>query len=416
MTPDRPNLNSFESTVSALFSRVRGHIEPGSHRMQRLLKKETLTQLQTIPTILVGGTNGKGSLCALLEQTIRDSKYKTALYTSPHLISPTERIRINGIPINEYEFVEEARRIFQFAQRSLPDATFFELMTAIAFENFVRTGVDALVCEVGLGGRLDSTNITAPTVSVLTSIGLDHTEWLGNDEESIAREKAFISRRNRPLIVGPVSNSARRGVHSATTVTGAIVHYIDEIGECQNSPVPLAQATMNAFTDATSLEILADQVIKSKVNNFWPGRFDLRFVTSVPIIFDAAHNSHSVSFFLNKAELSSSRLPHPWTLVYASLSDKDWKVSIDLLSPHFDAILFTETLNSRSVKADLLLSHACSNGVSCSLSKHTEVRKALENGLERARATGGTLFVLGSITLIGESYEHWAIPVFPSQE
>ncbi|MEY2988425.1 MAG: hypothetical protein RJB13_1946, partial [Pseudomonadota bacterium] len=192
MNPDRPDLTSFEATVAALFSRVRGHIEPGSHRMRLLLKQETLDCLQITPTVLVAGTNGKGTLCSLLEQTFRDSNLKTALYTSPHLISPTERIRINGALMNENAFINESQQAFNRAKKHLPDATFFELITAIAFEYFARNKVDVLICEVGLGGRLDSTNVTSPTVSVLTSVGLDHTEWLGKDEKSIAHEKAYI--------------------------------------------------------------------------------------------------------------------------------------------------------------------------------------------------------------------------------
>ena len=416
MNPDRPDFNSFETTVSALFSRVRGHIVPGAHRMLRLLQPETLARLSTLPTVLVAGTNGKGTTCSLLEQTFRDSKFKTGLYTSPHIVCPTERIRIGGHPIARSEFLEVSQRVFQRAQQHLADATFFELMTTIAFEYFVLVEIEILVCEVGLGGRLDSTNITSPTVSVLTSVGLDHTEWLGVDEESIAREKAFISRRNRTLVVGHTNTAARNGINSATQVTGAATRYINDCGQDVNGSIPLAEATIEEFARATGLKIPTQQVSISATKHFWPGRFDFRKVKSVSVIFDAAHNSHGVEYFLTKAHACAHKLPRPWILVYASLADKDWEKSILLLNRHFDAIYFTETQSTRSVKTDLLMSHACSIGASCSLSCHSHASKALESSLEHTRAMNGTMFVLGSITLIGESFEHWEIPVFSEQE
>lgn len=416
MTLNRPDLNSFEMTVAALFSRVRGHIEPGSHRMRRLLRSETLERLSTLPTILVGGTNGKGTLCSLIEKTLRDSNYKTALYTSPHLVSPTERIRINGIPISDSRFLLEAQSVFSQAQNHLADATFFELMTAMAFEYFCQMDVEVLVCEVGLGGRLDSTNITSPIVSVLTSVGLDHTEWLGSNEESIATEKAFISRRNRPLIIGRVSQRAKAGISAATAVTGAITHTIDSKCDKQSEVVLLAQSVIDKLSSATGFSVAPDQVSKSSANHFWPGRFDRRVVNSIPVVFDAAHNSHGILYFLNKLSANAHHFNKPWALVFASLADKDWIESINHIQDTFDAVYFTETLNPRAVKADLLMQHACSIGMSCSLSSHNEVSKALESGLEHTRAMNGTLFVLGSITLLGESFEHWAIPVFSEQD
>jgi dihydrofolate synthase/folylpolyglutamate synthase len=318
--------------------------------------------------------------------------------------------------MSENAFINESQHAFNRAKKHLPDATFFELITAIAFEYFARNKVDVLICEVGLGGRLDSTNVTSPTVSVLTSVGLDHTEWLGKDEKSIAHEKAYISRRNRTLLLGSMSAEAHEGVSAATRVTGAFTRYIGNCEQNADNSIALAQATIEEVSSSTGLAVHPSQVMESAKKHFWPGRFDRRIVNSVPVVFDAAHNSNGVTYFLKKAHLSCSHIPKPWTLVYASLADKDWKDSIVLLNQHFDAIVFTQTQSSRSVEADLLMSHACSIGVSCSLSSHNTVAKALESGLEHSRATNGTLFVLGSITLIGESFEHWEIPVLSNQE
>lgn len=415
MRLDRPDLSSFESTVAALFSRTRGQIEPGAHRMLRLLSSDDLRFLGTVPTLLVAGTNGKGTMCALLEQALRDHNFNTGLYTSPHIVSPTERVRIKGRPISDVDFIHYARCVFIQAQSHLPDATFFELMTAIAFRCFRENGVDGLVCEVGLGGRLDSTNITAPTVSILTSIGLDHTEWLGDNECSIAFEKACISRRNRPLICGPLSASAKTGVYKAVAITGANVEFVDPNSDKTQTIQPVAQAALTEFFARTGRPLFADSVRSAANHAFWPARFDLRTRNGVPILFDAAHNSHGVKHFLSTCRQDQSQLPRPWTLVYATLSDKDWQRSLELLLEHFHEVILTKTQSTRAVPTELLQQYACSLQTTCSLSSYQNVPSALQRGLEIAHRSKGTLFVLGSITLIGESFETLNFPVFPEQ-
>ena len=155
---------------------------------------------EKLRAIHVAGTNGKGSTSHLIAAVLQAAGYKVGLYTSPHLVSLTERIRINGVPISEHEvaqFVEANRVFLDEAQPS-----FFETMTAMAFAYFVAQEVDVAVVETGLGGRLDSTNVLTPILSVITNIGLDHTEFLGNTLPKIAREKAGIIKPGVPCVIG----------------------------------------------------------------------------------------------------------------------------------------------------------------------------------------------------------------------
>ncbi|MEN9528176.1 MAG: hypothetical protein RI932_49, partial [Pseudomonadota bacterium] len=302
MTLDLPDFCSFENTISALFSRVRGHIEPGAHRMQRLVSEETLEQLARIPTILVAGTNGKGTVCALLEQYFRDSGSSTALYTSPHLVSPTERIRLCGIPISEDNFLASARKVFEAAKVRLPDATFFELMTALAFEVIIDAQPDIFVCEVGLGGKLDSTNALSPCVSVLTSVGLDHTEWLGPTETDIAFEKSFVSRRNRAFVVGELSEEARQGLKKALAITGARSVFVAPTADPTRVSEALARTALIEFAREGGCEFSEAIFDHSCRRAFWPGRMDVRQVSGVRVMLDAAHNAHGVRYLIKQMQ------------------------------------------------------------------------------------------------------------------
>lgn len=419
MSLEKPDFDSFESTIQALFSRVRGHIEPGSHRMQKLLSSDVFAKLNSIPTILVGGTNGKGTTCALLEKTLRSSGFRTALYTSPHLVEPTERIRLNGKPIERNEFLRFAERSFFAAQQRLPDATFFELMTSLAFECVAENKPDIFVCEVGLGGRLDSTNVLSPTISVLTSVGLDHTEWLGDTEEKIAFEKSFISRRNRPFIVGPVSDAARNGIHKAIALTGAQLRFVDSKIESDalrisSHALSLCHEICEQLKHVTNIEISKEQIFSAAQDVHWPGRFDIRRIRNTSVILDGAHNSHGVRFFLDEITRRPDLIaaPKPWTVVYASLQDKDWHECLNLLIPRADNLILTQTRSARAVSAEEMLKWISEVKSKIQPLLMSYCPDALNRALQMACQQNGTLLILGSLTLVGEAMEHLNLPVF----
>jgi dihydrofolate synthase/folylpolyglutamate synthase len=386
--------------------------------MLQLVRAETLAGLRRVPTCLVAGTNGKGSLCALLEHTFRSCGLKTALYTSPHLVSPTERIRFNGIPVSEQRLLLTAKRVFEFAKERLPDATFFELMTAIAFELVSAEKVDVFVCEVGLGGRLDSTNVLSPQISVLTSVGLDHMEWLGESEEKIGFEKSLISRRNRPFVVGPCSNEAKSGILSALKITGADATFIAD-DEMQRSHsdwlLNIGSETVKRWNEGGLPRVEPDALLKASRNYFWPGRFDLRHVQGRPVLLDAAHNSHAVEYFLKHCRNADwkEKLPRPWILLYATLSDKDWKVCLEKLHPVFDEIHLTQTRSPRAVHPSELLNYTLTFSPSIHVLSQENSLEAIDGALSRVKDSRGSMFVLGSLTLLGEVMEDLSIPVFP---
>ncbi len=419
MSLEKPDFSSFEATISALFSRVRGHIEPGAHRMQSLLPPEIIAQLRTIPTILVGGTNGKGTTCALLEKTFRNAGLKTALYTSPHLVCPTERVRINGRPISREDFLSYAKMSFSRAQSVLPDATFFELITSLAFQLIADKKPDVFICEVGLGGRLDSTNILSPQVSVVTGIGLDHTEWLGPTEEHIAYEKAFISRRNRPLIVGSLSPEAQTGLKRATCITGAKVFYSSAAkgtmaSENLERSISLCQNVLQQLKSEIGIQLPAEDVSRAAREMHWPGRFDLRIKNGRPLLLDAAHNPDGLRFFLKECEVRPEiqALPRPHVFVYASLADKNWHECLQLLSASAQSLILTQTRSQRAVPSEVLLTYTQQLEAKPECAAFGSSAEALDHAVQVAKTHNGSVFILGSLTLVGEAMEHFALPVF----
>lgn len=178
--------------------------------------------------ITVAGTNGKGSVCALLQALLEASGYRVGCYTSPHLVRFNERIRIDGADARDDEICAAFERVE--AGRDGISLTFFEFGTLAAFDLFKRSGVDVWILEVGLGGRLDATNVVDADVSVVTSVGIDHVEWLGEDRDAVGREKAGIARRGRPLVVG--DRTPPRGLIEAAADVGAGVIRIGEAFDC----------------------------------------------------------------------------------------------------------------------------------------------------------------------------------------
>lgn len=184
--------------LESLHPKGQAGIELGLERIQRV--KAALGQTQHCPVIIVGGTNGKGSTCAYLENIIDRAGYKVGCYTSPHLLAYNERVRLNGKPVSDEALCAAFARVETARQQVAAALTYFEFGTLAAWEVFAAAGVEAAVLEVGLGGRLDAVNAYEPDVSIVTTIALDHTDWLGPDRESIGFEKAGIYRAGKPAL------------------------------------------------------------------------------------------------------------------------------------------------------------------------------------------------------------------------
>jgi dihydrofolate synthase/folylpolyglutamate synthase len=213
---------------------------------------------ERVPAVHVAGTKGKGSTCAFTERILRAAGFRTGLFTSPHLVRPTERIRVNGEPITPEALASLVTRL-----RPLLDThresehgklTFFEVFTTLAFQHFVEVAADVLVVEVGMGGRLDATNVLMPVVTAITAVGLDHQAALGNTLDSIAREKAGIIKPHRPLVLAPQSPTAREVIHDVARAHEAPVYEVGNAIQAERIGIREGREWCSLRGDACRLE------------------------------------------------------------------------------------------------------------------------------------------------------------------
>ncbi|MBI3604457.1 MAG: bifunctional folylpolyglutamate synthase/dihydrofolate synthase [Nitrospirae bacterium] len=370
---------TYPETLQYLFQLQKRGIKPGLSAMVDLLA-DVGNPHHSFETIHVGGTNGKGSACAFLSSCLRSSGYKAGLYTSPHLVDFTERIVVNSVPISQSDVVRLAGLIRNSISHPV---TFFEFTTALAFLYFMEQEVDIAVIEVGLGGRLDSTNVISPLAVIITHIDFDHQEFLGNTLLEIAGEKAGIIKKNIPVISG-VSHVELRELIFKTA--GSLEAPLFQMGaDFASEPVD-APFRSNAFhyrgMDAhyrnlstpllgehqagnASLAIAALEVIRKKgffsgeksiraglLNVHWPGRIEV--IQENPlIILDGAHNpsgARTLSGFLHRIEAPGRRF-----LVLGIMKDKDIEAIGQTLFPWADEIILTQAGFQRAASPRELL-------------------------------------------------------------
>lgn len=301
------------------------------------------------PCIHVGGTNGKGSTCAFIVSELRARGLRVGLYTSPHLVSPCERITVNDVPIGEEAFAEWVTVLRPHIERS--GASFFEAVTAIAFADLAARGVDIAVIEVGLGGRLDATNVITPLVSVVTKIALEHTDYLGTDVKGIAREKAGIAKRGVPFVTGEPDPELRAELRAEAERRGAApVVLVDTT----RHPTPGTQLGLrgphqlsNAWVAVGALKQipataglpeglpLGEEIPASFGDAYIPARFDVRGQW----IFDVAHNPDGMRVLVDA--LRSHQAPRPLHALVGIRTDKDWRPMLALLAPAVDRLVLT---------------------------------------------------------------------------
>jgi dihydrofolate synthase/folylpolyglutamate synthase len=259
------------------------------------------------PVIHLAGTNGKGSVAAMLESILRLGGCRTGLYTSPHLVRLGERVQVDRVLLTEREIVDFTAELAPLAQKLAergPDEhpTFFEFMTAMAFLKFYRAKVDVAIVETGLGGRLDATNIVQPEVVVITSIGLDHMEFLGNSLAEIAREKAGIIKAGRPVVLGRLPGPAEQVIREVAREKSAPLHSVREIFGEDSSAYPATNLEgeyqrWNAATATVTARLLADRfklddaiMVRGLRQVTWSGRWQRTMIGGRTLILDASHN------------------------------------------------------------------------------------------------------------------------------
>lgn len=381
----------------------------------------------------VAGTNGKGSTSHLIAAVLQAAGYKVGLFTSPHLISLTERIRINGQPIPEAEvadFIEQNRAFLDELQPS-----FFETMTALAFAYFMKEQVDIAVVEVGLGGRLDSTNVLTPLLSVITNIGFDHTEFLGNTLPKIAREKAGIIKPNIPVVIGEthpqtmnvfLDRARECGIlGDGLETTDCRIWFADQCGymrsrrlrEAPDCELKGLYQEKNLQTAFVALQVLRNYVItglrdygitKEAIKEGFShvcsltglrGRWEILSMKPL-IICDTGHNSHGLQYVAK--QLKELTNPHIW-IIFGMVNDKDTDVVMRLLPGAASAekgkyhYIFTTPNTQRARTAEEMLALWGKEGLAIN-----DPKEAIDYALKNADETDA-IFIGGSNYLVGEA-------------
>lgn len=278
----------------------------GIDRMQLLAERLDHPE-RAFPVIHIAGTNGKGSVAAMVESILRHGNLRTGLFTSPHLVRQGERIQVDREILHEERIVEYTRELKPVADdmaRANPDdhPSFFEFMTAMAFLHFAREKVDVGVIEVGLGGRLDASNVVRPEITAITSIGLDHCDILGDTIEKVAREKAGIIKPGVPVVLGPVPDDAEAVIRSACRERGSsLVTVEDRFGlDLESYPrtalegdyqrINAGTATLICENIGPAISVTEEEMSGGLTSVVWPGRWQRLSVGGRTVILDAAHN------------------------------------------------------------------------------------------------------------------------------
>lgn len=369
---------------------------------------------EALRTIHVAGTNGKGSTSHLIAAALQASGLRVGLFTSPHLVSLTERIRINGMPIPEEEVASWVTRHRAFLDEIQP--SFFETMTALAFDYFVQQKVDIAVVEVGLGGRLDSTNVLTPLLSIITNIGLDHTEFLGNTLAKIAREKAGIIKPRVPVVIGETHPQTINIFMERAQACESEIYFADQCEylrrtrlryapECELKGLYQEHNLQTAFVALRALGVQISAIKEGFAHvcsmTGLRGRWEI--LKERPLtICDTGHNSHGLQYVAR--QLKELQAPNIW-IVFGMVNDKDTDVVMRLLPQgeryHY---IFTTPDTQRARSAQEMLTLWGKEGIAIDDPKEA-IRYAKEQASEE-----DIIFIGGSNYLVGEAIKQKNAP------
>ena len=385
----------------------------------------------------VAGTKGKGSTAAMIESILRAAGSSTGFYSSPHLHSFCERIRLDGEPVSPSVFAELTASVWpkHIANAADPEAgpaTLFEFLTVMAFHCFADSRTDFSVIEVGLGGRLDATNVVTPEVSVITPVSLDHTAILGDTIGEIAADKAGIIKPGVPVVVAPQFPDAMAAIETAATAqTAPLVDVarsaawrvdgtsldgqeitirtprdtyrfrLPLLGDFQGANAAVAATAVESLMDAGH-EIHHDAVIKGLSNVQWPARLEVLSPDPI-VVADGAHNDHSVATVL--ATLKSS-VPHQKLTVVAGFSrDKRVAAMVELLAQRADRVIATRSRHPRSMRPSEIIDEFCAHGFNSGrIAAHDNVSDAVNAACADADS-GHLILVTGSLFVAAEARE-----------
>ena len=415
--------------LKALAERRRFGMKPGLDAIRAVAAALGDPQRKLRNVIHVAGTNGKGAVCAILDAALGG---RTARYTSPHLVRINERFFLNGAPVADAVLERASAKIAALADGSpcASELTFFEALTAVAFEVFAEADPDWTILETGLGGRLDATNICSPRLSVITKIGLDHCDWLGDTVEKIALEKAGIIKPGVPVVLARNDPAVIEVIRRVAAERGSPFHYAPELASDADIPAdfPLAGSfnRENCLTAIAALKVLGVPLRASSLaKTVWPGRFQ----RLGSFLIDGAHNPPAARALAEALASTRSTLnpqpSQPLTLIAGFCGDKDALEVLRILRPFVSHGLAVRTNNPRSLSAEataalmreagipatpcasfrdaLALSASSSTPAFSFSSTSTPTSASSSSTTSAPSASGVTTLICGSLFLAGEA-------------
>ncbi|UAM96812.1 bifunctional folylpolyglutamate synthase/dihydrofolate synthase [Polaribacter litorisediminis] len=399
---------TYQETVSWMFAQL-----PMYQRAGKVAFKKDLTNIiafskalnypeKKFKSIHVGGTNGKGSTSHMLASILQEAGYKVGLYTSPHLKSFTERIRINGDEIPKHKVSAFITKHQEFLEHQ--KLSFFEMTVGLAFDYFASEKVDIAIIEVGLGGRLDSTNIIIPELAVITNIGLDHTQFLGETLPEIAFEKAGIIKKNIPVIIGEKQPEVEKVFHKKAKENNSVLIFASDDDKVYQTDLLGDYQKANSKTAATAIKYLKGfEVFEKNIiagllnvvkNTNLKGRWQI-LQENPSVICDTAHNTEGLTLVLNQLKQEKYIKLH---MVLGFVSDKKLEDVLPLF-PKDATYYFCRPNIPRGLNEVVLQEKAAHFNLIGK--KYTTVQKALQNALNNANQ-GDMIYVGGSTFVVAE--------------
>ncbi len=448
---------SYDSAVAQMYALGHELAQTPSHKFDLAHMRVLLAALDhpenKFASVLIAGTNGKGSTAATLASILQASGLKAGLYTSPHLVRINERIRVDGQPITDRDFTRLHDQVEEVAQQVVASGelpwhpSFFEMLTAMAFEHFARVRPDLAVLEVGMGGRLDATNVVEPRLTIITDISLDHQKFLGATVGEIAREKVGIIRPGCAVVTLPQSPEANDVIGNTILDLGAraisAVQYVPPVSPGSSQyPVPSGQWPVGsgqyrvgqrypldvlgkkiliesplagrhqlrnvALALAAAVELLEQglaeitplSIERGIRETHWPGRFQVLAASGnePEYVFDVAHNPAGA--WALRSTLSAAYDERPLTMVFGVLRDKAVSEIAEILFPVAEHVIVTHAENPRSATPGEIRQAA--SRVAADIQEAEDVASALQ-AAQRVAGSGGVVVITGSIYIVGEA-------------
>jgi dihydrofolate synthase/folylpolyglutamate synthase len=430
--------SEYQETIKWLYDLHLFGIKFGLEKVEKLLEYLGNPQ-DKLRVIHIGGTNGKGSVCSMISSILTKMGYSVGMNTSPHLSEFTERIQINGKQISKAKVIEYANRLVEIrekvnAETEFGYATYFEIVTAMALQYFADKEVDYVVLEVGLGGTLDATNVVTPLISVITNIGLDHTEHLGNTLTSVAQNKAGIIKPKIPVLTSNTNTEILDVISKKSNELNCTLYQLGDqikykiIGssdegisldydglnlelkdlnvgllgkhQAENAAMALGILDILSAFDAENWDIDEDKIRTGLLNAKWPGRLEI--VQRSPIVLlDGAHNPEGAITLQNALKLFEY---NNLNLIFGCSEEKDIKAILDNIMPNADRIYLTQANVRRATKPEIILEIINDSEVEKIIIP--DVTKAVVTAIENSNPDD-MICICGSLFIVGEAREYF---------